>query len=50
MEAAESNISKVYEPQKFEKKWYEYWEKNGFSMLKRSREKSRAVSLFLRRT
>lgn len=28
MEAAESNISKVYEPQKFEKKWYEYWEKN----------------------
>ncbi|MBR4696374.1 MAG: valine--tRNA ligase, partial [Selenomonadaceae bacterium] len=25
-----SNIPKVYDPQSFEKKWYEYWEKNGF--------------------
>ncbi|MBQ1915534.1 MAG: valine--tRNA ligase [Selenomonadaceae bacterium] len=24
------NIPKVYDPQSFEKKWYEYWEKNGF--------------------
>ena len=25
-----TNIPKVYDPQSFEKKWYEYWEKNGF--------------------
>ena len=24
----ESNIPKVYDPKSFEKKWYEYWEKN----------------------
>ena len=26
----ENNIPKVYDPKSFEKKWYEYWEKNGF--------------------
>ncbi|HIU64027.1 MAG TPA: valine--tRNA ligase [Candidatus Avacidaminococcus intestinavium] len=26
----EHNISKVYEPGKVEKKWYEYWESNGY--------------------
>ena len=27
---AKDNIPKVYEPQSFEKKWYEFWEKNDF--------------------
>ena len=25
-----NNIPKVYDPQSFEKKWYEFWEKNKF--------------------
>ena len=25
---AKDNIPKVYEPQSFEKRWYEFWEKN----------------------
>ena len=24
----ETNIPKVYDPQSFEKKWYQYWEEN----------------------
>ena len=28
-QAEENNIPKVYDPQAVEKKWYEYWEKNG---------------------
>ena len=26
----ETNISKIYDPASVEKKWYEYWEKNGY--------------------
>lgn len=29
-EAQENNIPKVYDPKAFEKKWYEFWEKNNF--------------------
>ncbi len=29
-EQQENNIPKVYDPQSFEKKWYQYWEENGF--------------------
>ena len=25
-----NNIPKVYDPQSFEKKWYQYWEENKF--------------------
>ena len=35
------NIPKVYDPQSFEKKWYEYWEKNGFFHAEVEKDSSR---------
>ena len=36
----ETNIPKVYDPQSFEKKWYEFWEKNDLFHAEADKDKS----------
>ena len=44
----ENNIPKVYDPKSFEKKWYEYWEKNGFFHAEVDKSKKPYSILFRR--
>ena len=37
--AEENNIPKVYNPAEVEKKWYAYWEKNGYFHAKVDKSK-----------